>query len=194
MDWRRPVFDPNVGDFTDRSGFRFSPLAVVRAPGDLTVFVGGPTECWANKLFMPIDFVVRRAVFPVDPFAIYHGPRSILRALGSPLFWFVLVMPALPPLLILRTRNARAWTSLSLALAGSLFYCFLLLLPESTSAYSWVFRAAALGFLVLAAMLIESAKLILYAPSRARVIVVPITLATFAGTLSLASRVWLGMR
>ena len=54
-----PAFDKEDNTWTYYSACRFGPSA--RIPGDLTIF--GPTLCWANQVFAPIDWL-RHQVWP----------------------------------------------------------------------------------------------------------------------------------
>ena len=76
MDWRRPAFDPVAGHDLNRSACRFAPVALVHplSPGGLhNIYLVFPRDCWANRVFWPIDFLVRRAPGPVGPRA---SPRD----------------------------------------------------------------------------------------------------------------------
>ena len=55
MDWRRTAYDLVNGRWTEESAYRFAPVAKFNNPYTRAA----PSECWANRVFWPIDFLVR---------------------------------------------------------------------------------------------------------------------------------------
>jgi hypothetical protein len=62
MDCRFCAFDAASGDFVNESAFRGAPPEYVRPSLELNFYIGGASVCWANRVFWPLDALVRRAL------------------------------------------------------------------------------------------------------------------------------------
>jgi hypothetical protein len=66
LDWRRPAYDPIARIPVDQSAYRFAHAVGGRVPGPFTIYEAFDSLCWANRVFWPIDSLVRRALAHID--------------------------------------------------------------------------------------------------------------------------------
>jgi hypothetical protein len=85
MDWRFPLpaYDTVSGDRVDQSNYRLAPNVNYRPPGGVTMV--GPCVCWPNKVFWPVDWVVRRLLAPVPSKGRLYVQRGVAGCEPRPL-------------------------------------------------------------------------------------------------------------
>ena len=66
MDWRRVAYDPIARVPVNQSAYRFAPIGGGRVPGPFTVYEAFDCVSWANRVFWPVDVLVRGALMNVD--------------------------------------------------------------------------------------------------------------------------------
>ena len=176
MDCRFPATDPELG--TDVGGSFYILAPSVRTAGDLTIY--GPSSCWANWLFYPLDQSVRlvQNAMGLAYFVKYRGTVEILTLV---VFVLNLLLPSFSVLFRRDQSLKRNGIQVILALAAAGWYWGLIALFDAVDVGAVsVFLSKSL--MVIGTILALSA-LYWIASNRSWLFAVPLAFATMCATI-----------